>query len=76
MGLRESNSSEQRIGESWVDYCHRSCAEVREGFDRLVENTDFVQQASEWPLLKAKMNERFNVLSSLVFVAYFVNEPR
>src|SRR4051794_38203316 len=48
----ESNSTERRTGESWDDYSHRSCVEVREGFDKLVNDTDFVNEAVDWPLLK------------------------
>jgi hypothetical protein len=70
----ESNSSKRGVTESWVDYCHRSCNEVREDFDRLVEMTDFIEKASDWPLLRKKIAEGFNVMSSLVFVAYFINE--
>jgi hypothetical protein len=62
-----ADSKDRALGESWADYCHRSCSEVRDGFQRLVDKTDFGKEASSWPF-------RFDPTASLVFVAYFVTE--
>jgi hypothetical protein len=64
----EANSKERERGESWVEYCHRSCSEVLSGFRRLVSATDFVKEASSWPSVQ------IDPTKSLVFVAYFVTE--
>ena len=64
----EANSKERVQGESWVEYCHRSCSEVLGGFRRLVSATDFVKEASSWPSVQ------IDPTKSLVFVAYFVTE--
>src|ERR1700746_1193936 len=42
----EANSKERVQGESWVEYCHRSCSEVLSGFQRIISATDFVKEAS------------------------------
>jgi hypothetical protein len=56
-------------GESWTQYCHRSCSEVMNGFQRVVSATDFMKEASSnWPSVQ------INPTKSLVFVAYFVTE--
>jgi hypothetical protein len=60
-------SKDRAHGESWADYCHRSCSEVRNGFQRLVDKTDFGEEASSWGL-------QIHPIKSLVFVAYFVTE--
>ena len=62
-----ADSKDRAHGESWADYCHRSCAEVRNGFQRLVDKTDFRVEASSWGL-------PIDATRSLVFVAYFVTE--
>jgi hypothetical protein len=62
-----ADSKDRAPGESWADYCHRSCSEVRNGFQRLVDKTDFGAEASSWGLQAESTR-------SLVFVAYFVTE--
>lgn len=69
-----SDSTERHSGEPWAEYSKRSCAEVRKGFSKLVNDTDFARQALDWPLLKTKITEGFDPLLSLVFVAYFITE--
>jgi hypothetical protein len=63
----EANSSERANGESWTDYCRRSCAEVLQKFRHLVSTTDFSQEAGRWPV-------QIDPAESLVFVAHFVLE--
>ncbi len=60
--------------ESWDDYCRRSCREVRDRFDRLMQSTDFRAQASEFAFLKVKVDKGFDPIPTLMFVAYFVTE--
>ena len=62
-----ADSKDRVQGESWAEYCHRSCSEVRDGFQRLVDKTDFTKEASSWPF-------EFDPTKSLVFVAYFITE--
>lgn len=64
----DANSKEHANGESWVDYCHRSCLEVLNRFQHLASATDFKKQASNWPSVQIDPRK------SLVFVAYFVTE--
>lgn len=64
----EANSKEREQGESWADYCHRSCSEVLSGFRLLVAATDFVKEATNWPTVQ------IDPTKSLVFVAYLVTE--
>lgn len=69
-----ADSSEREKGEAWSTYSHRSCSEVLSGFQRLVTNTDFEKEASQWPVVKAAMAHGLDPMSALVFVAYFVSE--
>ena len=62
-----ADSTERADGESWPDYSHRSCSEVLNKFSQLASETDFAQEASNWPF-------HIDPAKSLVFVAYFVTE--
>ncbi len=62
-----SDSKERASGESWSDYCRRSCSEVRENFARVMSKTDFSKEALGWNLPPS-------VTRNLVFVAYFITE--
>jgi hypothetical protein len=64
----EADSKKQAHGESWSDYCHRSCSEVLKRFQHLVSATDFEKEASNWPSVQ------IDTTKSLVFVAHFVTE--
>lgn len=63
----DADSLDRRNGESWDEYSHRSCREVLERFRKRVAETNFAKEAASWHLSE-------NVISSLVFVAYFVTE--
>lgn len=69
-----ADTSERREGESWSEYSHRSCSEVRDCFNRLMQTTDFRAQTAAFPFLRHKAEEGFDPLPTLVFVAYFVTE--
>ena len=69
-----ADAVERAAGEPWSEYSHRSCREVRDGFNRLMQTTDFRAQTSAFPFLKEKADEGFDPMSTLVFVAYFVTE--
>ena len=69
-----ADSSERANGEPWSEYSRRSCTEVRDKFERLVQSTDFRAEAANWDFLKDKIDKGFDPTSSLVFVAYFVIE--
>jgi hypothetical protein len=63
----EADSKERIAGESWADYCRRSCSEVRQNFSRVLSKTDFGKEALGWNLPPTAARD-------LVFVAYFVTE--
>jgi hypothetical protein len=63
----EADSSEREEGESWADYVRRSCSDVLQRFQRLVSETDFGKETSNW-------NIQIDPMRNLVFVAYFVRE--
>jgi hypothetical protein len=62
-----ADSKERMPEELWAAYCHRSCSEVKENFQRLMLATDFSKEASAWGLQSVHTE-------NLVFVAYFVTE--
>lgn len=62
-----ADPSERRDGETWHDYCERSCSEVLSKFEKLMATTDFVTEAANWQLHPS-------AVQSLVFVADFVTE--
>jgi len=64
-----ADSKERLLGESWGNYCRRSCSEVRESFERILSKTDFSKEASGWNLSPSTTR-------NLVFVAYFVTEAQ
>jgi hypothetical protein len=69
-----ADASDQNADEPWAEYCNRSCAEVLQRFQQVVATTDFRKEALNWPILKAKVDAGFDIESSVVFVAYFVEE--
>jgi hypothetical protein len=69
-----ADSMERGEGESWPEYCHRSCFEVLNGFRRLMARTDFVEEVSKWRDLTAELAQGLDITNVLVFVAYFINE--
>ena len=71
-----ADSAERASGESWSEYSRRSCDEVRMGFNRLMQSTDFRIQASQFDFLKQKLDAGFDPVPTLVFVAYFVTEQQ
>ena len=60
--------------ESWLEYCERSCSEVRIGFQKLMSDTDFRKQALEWHPVRDAMAQGLDPQEKLVFIAYFVDE--
>src|ERR1700719_1905016 len=40
-----ADSDSRGAGETWEEYCERSCSEVRSGFEKLMSGTDFRKQA-------------------------------
>jgi hypothetical protein len=69
-----ADASERGHGETWQEYCERSRAEVMDKFTKIVTETDFLAEAMKWPVLKREIEEGTDVLSRLVFVAYFEAE--
>jgi hypothetical protein len=62
-----ADSKERAEDESWINYSHRSCAEVLDAFRRRVSEADFAKEAAGWPA-------PIDPIKHLVFVAYFVTE--
>jgi hypothetical protein len=69
-----ADSGSRQPGETWIEYCRRSCLEVRHGFEKLALETDFNRQAREWPPVREAMAEGLDPIQRLVFVAYFEDE--
>jgi hypothetical protein len=70
-----ADARERDEGEPWSAYAHRSCSEVFRGFQRLMAYTDFRKEVVELrDELKAELERGLDVMSVLVFVAYFINE--
>jgi hypothetical protein len=62
----EANSGERGTNEAWSDYKARSCSEVANAFEALVEKTDFEKEAAQFKSLQLPFSVLFN--------AYFVTE--
>jgi hypothetical protein len=69
-----ADSKDRHPGEEWSEYCKRSCAEVRQNFERAVLEIDFREQTGSWPHLREMTARGFDYMERLVFVAYFVDE--
>jgi len=69
-----ADSTGRLMTEEWPAYCARSRAEVLERFRQIVDQTDFTREATNWPVLMGEAERGLDVLSTLVFVAYFVSE--
>ena len=69
-----ADSDSRQEAESWLEYCERSCSEVKAGFQKLMSETDFQKQALELGPVKEAMTHGLAPLEKLVFVAYFVDE--
>jgi hypothetical protein len=63
-----ADSNDRTGGESWAEYSHRSCSEVLQKFQLLVNETDFGKEAASWPF-------QIDPIKNLVSIAYFVREP-
>jgi hypothetical protein len=69
-----AESSGRQLSETWRAYCERSRIEVLDRFSAIIEETDFIAEAVKWPLLKTEIERGLDLLSALVFVAYFESE--
>jgi hypothetical protein len=69
-----ADSDSRQKAESWLEYCERSCSEVKTRFQKLMSETDFQKQALELPPVKEAMANGLAPLERLVFVAYFVDQ--
>lgn len=69
-----ADSDPRHEAEKWLEYCERSCSEVKTGFQKLLSETDFQKQALEWGPVKEAIAHGLDPLEKLVFVAYFVDE--
>ena len=70
-----ADSSDRLPEEDWQKYVRRSCREVSEAFESIVQCVDLRQTANEWPSLKLLVDAGVDRQSATVFVAYFVTEP-
>ena len=69
-----ADSKDRHPDEEWGEYCKKSCAEVRQNFERVVLETDFREQTESWPHLREMTAHGLDYMELLVFVAYFVDE--
>ena len=69
-----ADSSPRDVGETWPEYCRRSCTEVRGKFEELVSTTDFATLALDWQPIREAMRTGLDPIQGLVFIAYFVDE--
>ncbi|OGC16824.1 hypothetical protein A2282_02360 [candidate division WOR-1 bacterium RIFOXYA12_FULL_36_13] len=68
----DTNSKAQ--DEDWLQYVHRSKDEFLKLFKENVLKTNFLKEAQNWQALQAKVEQNINVLDSLYFVIYFIDE--
>src|SRR4051812_7782640 len=47
----QADSTERLPSERWEEYCDRSCAEVLKTFSKLMDQTNFHNEALNWPQL-------------------------
>jgi hypothetical protein len=75
MYWQNADSLDRQPGERWRSYVIRSCDEVRIGFDRLMRQINWSQEAAErWPSLAGDLSVGQRPEDVLVFVAYFSTE--
>jgi len=75
MYWRAADAADRASAELWADYVARCEREVREGFTRIVRDTDFRREAEEFDYLREKMARgHFDPLDYLCFVAYFTRD--
>jgi len=55
-----ADSIQRDSGEVWADYVHRSRAEVRTNFEKLILTTDFAKEALNWQV-RVDFNKRSRV---------------
>ena len=67
----EANSSDRLIGEPWPNYAERSCREVLDQFNTLVEKTDFSLEVRKFRSLEWRPIDATSTLK-LLFNADFV----
>ena len=71
-----ADAADQHDGETWGAYVARSAAEVRAGFQRLVDEDEFESAARQFQFLAEKLDRGEDIMSHLRFVLYFAaNEP-
>ena len=71
-----ADSAERLESESWSQYVVRSNEEVRRNFNLLISTVDFEQESNRFELLKSEKQKGTDLNSYLIFVAYFVGEPK
>jgi hypothetical protein len=66
-----ADSDSRQEAESWLEYCERSCSEVKASFQKLMSEAVVQKQALELPPVKEALTHGLAPLEKLVFVAYF-----
>jgi hypothetical protein len=67
-----ADSAERRDGELWLEYCYRSCDDVRSEFERLIRATDFREEMRKFPA--ASEQQDVDEPIQIRFCAYFVSQ--
>jgi len=69
-----ADSQDRQLDEAWPDYVQRSCSEVLEAFHQRIRLTDFIKLAQESTYFDPSQTNGLDLINTLVFVGYFVNE--
>jgi hypothetical protein len=71
----EANSTDRATGEPWLEYAQRSCTEVLAGFNALLENANYVEEAKKFGTFSNSLSmDEFKAEFRVLFNAYFVTE--
>ena len=65
---------ERTQDEPWRHFAARSCQESLNDFERLIRTTDFRREAEQFEYLRSLLDQGWNPIDDLVFVAYFETE--
>lgn len=70
----DADSTNRRPGEPWGAYARRSCKEVLDRFNTLVDETDFAEEALKFSYFEPLTMDDFGSTLRLLFNGYFISE--
>jgi len=74
MYWQNADSIGRQPGERWRAYVVRSCDEVRVGFERIMQQTNWAREAARWSCVARDLGSGQRPEDVLVFVACFTTE--